>query len=867
MSQPPLLVQPPLDPMDFDSFEDIGSGGYGTIFRARWNGIGGGCMVAVKEIQLVDQSNKKKHQSLRLQPGVQNLTIQQENEKLLKQVDNELQMLASLSHPNVISFYGFYEMRDVLGIVMEFMEGGSLNHLLEDCNPSSHEQQQTEYHANYPTFMHERSNVLTWKQKIHIFKQILRGLNYLHHRNVVHRDMKSHNVLLRERGIDGDGQIIYDVKLCDFGLSRVKSMSQSKIQTRNDRVGTVRWTAPECTQQIPEYSGKSDMFSIGMLLFEMIAHNIPFDEIDNDLQVLYLIRMEKERPFIPADRVCPPLFKQMMEWCWDHDPHKRPTALELLKFMEDHHDEFEKIPSIYDRIPEPVETDDESISVEFIQPQHSVNSSEQIENLKVDSSEKRTIQNIRVEVVKSTSQEDDSKFTTHIIESPSFMKPFKPNNLFQSNSTENNLGIPIIIDNGQYITKAGFAGDQSPRILFPTLVGVPVASYSLMSPKKRYIGHETISDRSLLDLKSPAFTPNSTNEDNFSTNSDMSEIPPIKVGSFVNNNQGERYEIIGSADDAYAKSPQSGANDWDAFELIWKHVFDELGKDPKDQPCIISTAPLISHKDREKLYEIMFETFSVPLLRDFDKCILSVYGMGKSSALIVDVGFKNTFTYPVIGGKTGKVMNSPIGGYHVTSYLSLLTKSWSQYCDHLTMSDVKEHVCFCSNNNNLERKLTSENYQLPDGQVVELKSERYKAADLLFDQKIIESVQRTHPYFFQNNSKSLTCGTVLTLQDLISQNLRSFQSDYESIQTCQDNIVLTGGGSMLCDMPQRLNEELQRGGLLPFSKFNLSAPDDRKFLTFLGGSILAGITNNPMWISRQEYEECGPSIISQMDYH
>ncbi|KAL9641801.1 hypothetical protein ABK040_011787 [Willaertia magna] len=396
-----------INPNDINLIEEIGSGGYGKVYKAKWYGEGGGILVAVKEMIIYNPSgnnnrlfssvsspslfsssssnhgnfnnkeynkefnnnfefNKKVNERLQQYKKIKNLNEQdftKKNEKLLKMVENELTLLHNLQHPNIITIYGYYEFNDILGIVMELLD--------ENCNGK--------------LITNNLNEKLNWKQKFTIFEQTIKGIHFLHCQDpqILHRDIKSHNILLKKKikiiqqsqqqykSIASSPSLLYfknhhhhtnnnhvinhynttnnhhvtnhvlyeinyDAILCDFGLCRTKSLSQSKIKTKNDRVGTVRWCAPECTQREPEYSIKSDIFSLGMFLYELIVEKIPFEELDSDIQVIYMIRIEQQRPLIPVrlQNTFPAFFKELMEMCWKQNPKERPNTFELLELLE-----------------------------------------------------------------------------------------------------------------------------------------------------------------------------------------------------------------------------------------------------------------------------------------------------------------------------------------------------------------------------------------------------------------------------------------------------------------------------------------------------------------------------------------------------
>ncbi|KAF9966900.1 hypothetical protein BGZ73_000810, partial [Actinomortierella ambigua] len=158
---------------------------------------------------------------------------------------------------------------------------------------------------------------LDWPNKTRIAQEIVRGLAFIHHMNVIHRDLKSMNVLLTR---------YREVKLCDFGMATVKVRSTSK--STSAAKGTLRWMAPEIFAARPKYSTKSDMFALGTVMWEMAANcTTPFKDLSDNLIVVNLIRAG-EREVLPDDT--PQDYRQWVERCWDQDPDKRPEAKEMV---------------------------------------------------------------------------------------------------------------------------------------------------------------------------------------------------------------------------------------------------------------------------------------------------------------------------------------------------------------------------------------------------------------------------------------------------------------------------------------------------------------------------------------------------------
>ncbi|KAF9287800.1 hypothetical protein BGZ74_001005 [Mortierella antarctica] len=246
----------------------IGAGGYGSVYHARWATR----RVAIKKFY-VTQAEAKEEDSIR----------------------REIQLLERLRDKHIILFYGTTYHEDRLVLVMEYAEGGSLQVAIK------------------------KKRLLGWPAKTRIAQEIVRGLAYIHHENIIHRDLKSLNVLLTRH---------MEVKICDFGLATVKTTSASKSSGDSALKGTLRWMAPELFAKRPNYTTKSDMYALGMVMWEMAANcTLPFkDTLDNAMVVFLITKGERED--LPDDT--PADYRKCVEQCWEQDTAMRPEAPEMI---------------------------------------------------------------------------------------------------------------------------------------------------------------------------------------------------------------------------------------------------------------------------------------------------------------------------------------------------------------------------------------------------------------------------------------------------------------------------------------------------------------------------------------------------------
>jgi serine/threonine-protein kinase len=165
----------------------------------------------------------------------------QNREQFVERFKREAKNQAKLAHPNIVAVYGFIEYSDLLGIVMEYVEGESLEKVIE------------------------RQGRFNLYDVIYILKQMLLGLGYAHSKGFVHRDIKPSNIILNKEGI---------TKIMDFGIS--KSLFDKDITRTSTKMGTVYYMSPEQIKG-SDITNRSDIYSIGCTAYEMIVGQPPFD--------------------------------------------------------------------------------------------------------------------------------------------------------------------------------------------------------------------------------------------------------------------------------------------------------------------------------------------------------------------------------------------------------------------------------------------------------------------------------------------------------------------------------------------------------------------------------------------------------------
>lgn len=204
----------------------------------------------------------------------------------------EVSILAMVDHPTILKFIGATDTFPY-SIVTEWMDGGDLYKAL-------------------------KKHKLDGTQLTICALDIARGMNYLHQKMIVHRDLKSLNILL-----DKDGHS----RICDLGFARVvEETSKDNLKTF---VGTYYWMAPELLDEDPSYTPKVDVYSYGIMLWEMLAQKVPYNGED-PTKVIAKVYKNNARPIFPSDVDKVPGMKKLIEECWERQPENRPSFKEII---------------------------------------------------------------------------------------------------------------------------------------------------------------------------------------------------------------------------------------------------------------------------------------------------------------------------------------------------------------------------------------------------------------------------------------------------------------------------------------------------------------------------------------------------------
>ena len=370
----------------------------------------------------------------------------------------------------------------------------------------------------------------------------------------------------------------------------------------------------------------------------------------------------------------------------------------------------------------------------------------------------------------------------------------------------------IIIKNGSSTIKAGLSKDDKPSSIFPNVVGNP--AYAAVWTRQLFVeGSEAIAKWGYGNVKYP-----------------------VEHGIITN---------------------------FDFMERVWKYTFNkELNIDSKDCNVLLTEKADNPKTTRQKMTQIMFELIEVNGLYIEVDAVLSLYATGRYTGIVTQIGDGVGHTVPVYEGYAIRdaANRMDMGGRDMSDYLQKIIHergyNWTPVTSRETLNDMKERLCYVALEFEDEMKLSEtssdieKNYELPDGQVLTVGNERFRAGEILFKPSLIgKECDGIHELMY---SSIMKC-------------------DRDIRQLLYENIVLSGGVCCVPGIDKRIEQEMT--WLAPASmKINImnSAIDNdenrerRRYLSWIGGSIMASQASfGDLLMTKDEYDEYGPTFINR----
>jgi actin-related protein len=359
--------------------------------------------------------------------------------------------------------------------------------------------------------------------------------------------------------------------------------------------------------------------------------------------------------------------------------------------------------------------------------------------------------------------------------------------------------IVIIIDNGSGTCKAGLSTDEVPKHVFPEVVGKPRDAYKAELPQEYYFGHDVDKHRSKVSLHYP-----------------------LENGIIEN---------------------------FEQMELIWEYTFDTLlGVNPQDHPILLTEPPYNPKPNRERMVEIMFETFGVPSLNISIQGVLALLGQGRTTGLVLDSGEGVTHLIPIFDG-----FGLPMGINRLDlagrELNTLLAKLLAQEGTCMTTTDDQYHVrqikemhCYCALDP-LKEVAEEKTYSLPDGREILLADERWKCPEALFNPGMI-------------GLESLGVGA------LVTESVNKCEIDVR--KSLLSNVVLSGGTTMFPGFSERLTKEIKYN--VPTASqagVRVVQSKDAKNAVYTGAQVYSTLRSmqEEQWMMIEDYDEYGANFI------
>ena len=369
-----------------------------------------------------------------------------------------------------------------------------------------------------------------------------------------------------------------------------------------------------------------------------------------------------------------------------------------------------------------------------------------------------------------------------------------------------NYNDSIIIENGSNMSRIGYTCDFENISIFPSIVGNlrherPMRNFG---KKKYYVGNQALAELDKVTLEYPI--------------------------------------------------QQCIIKDWDNMEKIWNYgIFNQLRANPLKNPILLIDSPFYSNKDREKIVKIMFDKFNAQKLYIANDALLSLYASNRTTGIVLDIGYSVIRAIPIHNGRIlhHAIKKLDFGGLDLTEQMKKKIEEKGYINKDIDIiNNIKEKKCYVATNYENEimfnelNKLNeiNESNELPTGDIITLNAEYFAVPEILFKPSLI----------------GLECQGI---HEIIQESFMN--CDVNIQKELFTNIVLSGGSSLFNGLENRLTIELRN--LTKLDDIKVIAPSKKQTnLSWFGGYMLTfEINNENMWITREEYNNYGPSIVNR----
>ena len=359
----------------------------------------------------------------------------------------------------------------------------------------------------------------------------------------------------------------------------------------------------------------------------------------------------------------------------------------------------------------------------------------------------------------------------------------------------------VVIDNGSGFIKAGISGNEAPKCIFHTIIIPPQFNKGIK-----------VRDAIIGELA------------HYRVN--LNQIYPIQRGIITN---------------------------WENMEKIWHHIFySQLRVAPEEHPVVLTEALMNPKANRERMVQVMFETFGIPSVSVMTQAVLALFAAGRVSGVVLDSGYCMTSAVPILEGYVvpHAIQDVDFGGNDLTRYLIRISGERGYDFDTAAgremIRDIKEKLCYVALDfeDEMEKARASyeleRSYEMICGNVYVFNNERFRCPEALFKLSLIGKGE-------------------LGIHDVLVRAIQKCEVHVR--EELYANIVLAGGNTMFKGIEQRL--ELETSSLAPANiKVKVVAYSDRKVSAWIGGSVIAELpTFAKLSVSKEEYEESGPSVL------